>query len=72
MIVKQLKLKYMNELSKEPQGNEANTLLATVTDIKTVVKNCDTCGIIRGYSFYGTCAHCDSNYSNWCPQQGSK
>jgi len=29
MIIKRLKLKYMNELSKEQQGNEANTLLAT-------------------------------------------
>jgi hypothetical protein len=30
MIVKYLKLKYMNKLSKEPQGNEANTLLPAV------------------------------------------
>lgn len=62
----------MNKLSKEPQGNEANILLATVTGDKTVVKNCNTCGIIIGYSFYGTYTHCDSNYSNWCPQLGSK
>jgi hypothetical protein len=30
MIIKRLKLKYMNELSKELQGNEANTLLPAV------------------------------------------
>ena len=35
MIVKRLKLKYMNELSKEPQGNEANTLLSVVFRPKT-------------------------------------
>jgi hypothetical protein len=28
MIIKRLKLKYMNELSKVKQGNEVNTLLA--------------------------------------------
>ena len=30
MIIKRLKLKYMNKLSKKPQGNEANTLLPAV------------------------------------------
>lgn len=35
---------------------------------KIIIKNCDTCGTHRGYGFYGTCAHCDANYSNWCEQ----
>jgi hypothetical protein len=30
MIIKRLKLIYMNELSKKPQGNEANTFLPAV------------------------------------------
>jgi len=30
MIIKRLNIKYMNKISKEPQGNEANTLLAVV------------------------------------------
>ena len=31
-------------------------------------KNCKTCSIIRGYSLYGSCAHCNSEYSSWTPQ----
>jgi hypothetical protein len=30
MIIKRLKLKYMNELSRQTQGNKANTLLPAV------------------------------------------
>jgi len=30
MIIKRLKLKYMNEVSEKPQGNEVNTVLPTV------------------------------------------
>ena len=32
MIIKHLKLKYVNKISKEAQGNEANTLLGTVDE----------------------------------------
>jgi hypothetical protein len=38
MIIKRLKLNYMNELSKELQGNEANTLLATVLSKSEAIK----------------------------------
>jgi hypothetical protein len=36
MIIKHLNFKYMNQLSKEPQGNEANTLLPAVYPCKKI------------------------------------
>ena len=44
MIIKHLKLKYMNKISKDIQGNEANTLLATdllkwLNDERNILQN---------------------------------
>jgi hypothetical protein len=61
MIIKRLKLKYMNEISKEPQGNEANTLLPTglPEGTKCTAENCNELAIgdYNGYGDYACAYH---------------